>query len=486
MAFLQAQLEVFNEYWDQHKPRLADNARLLDIYNGNLLPYIKKELKSAFTRDDGTLSPTYDQLTDRIVPINVLERIIDRKSKIYSPGPKREVVGEGATDGDREVLTYYEEGLKITRQLNLVNEQFNLFDYALAEPVAYDGRLFLRAYKNSQFLPWSDDVIDPTNPTVFLIYHGMKKDEKGNETRLLRAYSAKDFAIFNESGEVDTEEMAKYGSDGTNPHGILPFYYFNRKQHSELIPTARTDTYAMTVLVPVLLTDVGFGLKFQAFSLLYGIDVDDAKRPFSPSVMWVFKSPKDREAKPEIGSIKPEIDAQQSVDYVVSVVSLWLSSRGIRPGAVVGELNASNFTSGVSKIIDEMDTSEDRQNQIEFFRPVEEDMLKDTVHTFHPNWQSTGDVDPSIPAFTKTSSVSVSFPEQTPIVNRSQVISDVDKEMELGLEHRRGAMKRLNPDMTEEEIDLKLAEIDAEKAGDNIKDGDDGDNETSKSDDQDR
>jgi hypothetical protein len=140
---------------------------------------------------------------------------------------------------------------------------------------------------------------------------------------------------------------------------------------------------------------------------------------------------------------------------------LWLNSRNIRPGSV-GDLNAENVSSGISKIVDESDTVEDRQAQIPFFINAEAQLFDLIINHLHPYWKATGQIDQSLD-WSQGVTVQTLFPEQYPLVRRSEIVDVAIKELNSGLITKKLAVQRLNPEMTEEEVDKLLAEIDAER-----------------------
>src|SRR5690606_21122764 len=158
---------------------------------------------------------------------------------------------------------------------------------------------------------------------------------------------------------------------------------------------------------------------FQAFSVIYGIDIDDVNIKWGPRHFLRFKSDENRETKPEIGTIKPQVDITEVKDWIISQISLWLTTRGIRPGSV-GDIGGDSFASGISKMIDEMDTSEDRNKQVGYFQPAEED-LWELLPLMHEVWKSNGLLDLSAPSWPKGVSVITNFAEQVPIVRRGEV-----------------------------------------------------------------
>jgi len=141
--------------------------------------------------------------------------------------------------------------------------------------------------------------------------------------------------------------------------------YVNRSPNF-LLPPEDTDTMRMTVLLPVLLSDLNYAVKYQAFSILYGINVDDQNLAKSPEAFWMFKTDPGDDNKPEVGQIKPQVDITEVIQLIVTELSMWLNSRNIRPGSV-SNVSAENMVSGISKLVDEMDTSDDRQKQAELY-----------------------------------------------------------------------------------------------------------------------
>src|SRR5690606_24336109 len=101
-------------------------------------------------------------------------------------------------------------------------------------------------------------------------------------------------------------------------------------------------------------------------SVMYGIDVDDQGIRYAPNAFWTFKSKVGSDQKPQVGVLKPSADIAQSLSLIANELALWLQSKDITPGAF-GEINGTNFSSGIAKIIDNMDTSENRKEQVTIF-----------------------------------------------------------------------------------------------------------------------
>lgn len=445
---------------DKRKSYLNHNAMLFDIFDGNLTKYIISDLKQQ-------LSPqVFAQQMFRLCPINILPKIVDKLTNIYQTAVLREVVN--GNDQDALLLQWYVASFNANKKMNEANEFFNLAKSALLYPFVSKGQPRLRVVKNDRFLVYSVDPVEPNKPThVTLI--GDKVD--GHE--IYWTWSATEFVITDSEGKTRRDIMAQYNNiDGVNPIGRLPFVYINESEQ-ELYPPQDSDTVAMVKLLPVMCSDLNLAAMFQCFSIIYGIDVNDTNLQFAPNAFWSLKSDPTSDKKPEIGSIKPQVDYDQVLNLIQSQLTMWLSSKGIRAGSI-GSLTAENAASGISKLIDEMDTFESRQKQTTVFEMYERELWDLTLNYMHPYWSQTGMIDNNA-VFTPSAAVVTKFAVQLPTQTRGAVVRDLKEEFAAGFTSRRRAIAKLNPDMTEAQIDELEREIDAERTITEVIDDGEGD-----------
>ena len=169
---------------------------------------------------------------------------------------------------------------------------------------------------------------DPTRMTHVIIFEGKQEvmtDKGMTEKAVFRAFTDDEFLLFDQDGNILQDRMNAMGNpEGINPYGRIPFVYINRSQY-ELIPTLDSDVCSMTILISLLLSDLGYAIKYMAFSLVYGIDVDMTNVTRAPNAFLELKS--DIEGnKPELGTIKPEVDIDQVMQYTMDLFSLWMNS----------------------------------------------------------------------------------------------------------------------------------------------------------------
>lgn len=449
---IEKKIPEFLNHIEKNKSFLQVNHKLFTAYEGELLPMVYASLEKQLSER------AFEQIVNRVAPINILTRIIDKLSKIYQQNPVRYV--ENGNDSDSELLQWYENQFRIDQKMNIGNEFFNMFRNTLIQVYLHQGQPRIRPIPSDSFLAYSDDPVEHTYPNYIILIHS--EEIKGGQKNIIyHAYSDTEFVIYDSEGKVRYDLMNEVGNpEGIVPFGKMPFVYVN-KSANLIVPKADVDTLKMSVLIPVLLSDMNFAVMFQAFSIIYGIDVTDENLEMSPNAFWRLRSDDSVDSKPQLGTIKPSVDTDKALSLMQSQMGFWLQTRGIRPGAV-GDVGAENFSSGISKMVDEMDTSEDRKKQVSFFEDAEADLWDFVVNYAHPYWVDSGAIEP-ITRFSTNAKVITNFQEQIPMLRRADILKETVEEMDAGLITKRRALKRLNPKMNDRELDELISEIEDEK-----------------------
>lgn len=456
---LRDELPTLLKYVQSKAGTLDYNAQLFEIYEGDLAKYVLQDLKRQLSNE------SFMAIQHRIAPINVLKRIVDKLSKIYATPPARWLEEENQSDQD--LFDWYAKEMDVNTNMSIGNEFFNAFKNTFIEPYVNKGRPSIRIVPSDRFLVYSTDPVDPTVPTHYIKLMGEKKKKVNQHAEktvyVYYIYTKDEFLPVDSDGHVLEDVLAELNNpDGINPYGALPGVYVNRSRHS-IIPVIDSDTLRMTKIIPVLLSDLNFAVMYQAFSIIYGIDVDDQNIKMSPNAFWRFKSdPTSQNKSPSVGVIKPQVDIAQVMGFIMGQLSFWLQSKNIRPGQV-GTVTPETFSSGVSKLVDEMDTFEDRQKQVPYFVNAEREFWDLLLHHMHPIWVQQGLIDEKR-LFTAGQQVNVQFAKQIPQASRPEILAEVDKELTLQLITRSDAIMRLNPEMSDEEVKEYIAEINSENA----------------------
>ena len=423
------------DYVKQHLPFLKQNEQALDIYDGNLRPYIDDILKKSLSDN------YYNAIRDRILPINILQRYVNKVSTTYSKPPQRECENEA----NKPFLEYYEDAFDINNSMMVADTYSNMFKGFALEPfINNKNKPELRVLSFDKFLVMSDSKSNPEEETVFIKIMGCKSD-KIDET-LLHVYTKDEFDAFYMNGADAPEYLLENG--GVNLYGVIPFIYGKRQKH-KLIPTLDSDMLSISKAISVMLSDAAGAQMFQCFSILYGIDVNVENLSMNPNAFWSFKS--DDEKKPSVGSIKPEADTQKVMEFVTNIFVLWLETKGIRVGSM-GNTQGTSTASGISKIIDEMDAYEVKKKSMQWFQLDEEELWNEKLPAIHNFWIKSGMlVDSEAPSLVVGEmDIEVEFEQPQPFISRTEELANVKAEMDMGILTKEMAIKILHPDYSED------------------------------------
>lgn len=431
-------------YVKQNAHFLEKNREALNIYDGNLLPYVDRILQTSLSAN------YYNAIKDRVLPINILQRFIDKVSVAYSKPPSR----LSENEKNQEFVDFYAKKLSIDQSGTIADSYSHLFKGFAWEPyVDKNGEPSIRELAFDSFLVMSDSIVNPEEETVFIKFMGKKNDS--DDSLLLHVYTDTEFDSFYMSGQENTQDLVD--NEGINVIGTIPFVY-GKRQKNKLLPILDSDMVKIAKAIPVMLTDAAGAQMFQCFSILYGIDLSFDNAVMSPNVIWSLKSDQNSDKTPQVGTIKPEADTNKVMEFVVSIFVLWLETKGVRVGSI-GSMDSGNASSGIAKIIDEIDVWEIRKKSQEWFEKDEKELWNIKLPMIHNYWIKSGLVKASeVPGLVtdKKLDIEVKFEAPKPMQTRMEEIAEIKAEVDLGTMTMEQAIKRLYPAYEEEEISETL------------------------------
>jgi hypothetical protein len=439
------------------KPYLDHNNDLFKIHEGGLLPYITAIMQAVLN------VKYFSTIKHLIMPINILRRYIDKVSKAYAKTPTRKASVESAQDQIEQYVKWF----KMKKNGPLADRWGNLFKGYAWEIFIHKGHPRLRTLAFNQFLPISEDPVDPMNVTIMVKFLGErlvtkhKLGPRGGKTKETEArkvdvyyvYTDDEFDAFDSEGDAYiTPEIEKL--QGKNPFGTIPFVYGNRSL-SELLPTQDTDVLPMVKIIPILCSDLAGAITYQCFSIVYTIDVAQGDLSMSPNAKWDLKSDEKSDKEPKVGTIKPEVDIESVMGYIMRIFTLWLETKGVRVGST-GTVDKENFASGVSKVIDEMDTYEIRKESQEFLVEEEAELWRKTVivnNFLFKNNQDDRTLGLSL--MPEDLIVTTEFEVPKPAKSRMDDVKESAAELDAGTSDQETEIRRLHPEWD----DAKIASV---------------------------
>lgn len=433
---------------DANSETIEFNEKIFNISEGDLSHYVKEELQSQLSGKPAKLA------AQRMAPINVWNKIISKLSTPYT----RPVVRKTENEGDQELINdYVSKG--INESFQDTNENYNSYKWTCLEIYQDENEkdLKFRSMPANKFWVFSNDKSNPLKMTMLVKFMGKEKDEFGSERRVFFIYTDDEFYIIYDNGDIALKRLEEYGiEDFRNPYGVIPMEYITMSKYL-LVPKPDNDTLQMTILIPVLLTDMNFGSMYLSHPMVYTIDAAEGDLPASPNLVFDVKS-EGVDHQASIGVVKAEPNLEAQMNHVIHLLSAWLDSRDIRPGTV-GKVNADNFANGISKLIAESDTVDNRKKQEIKFSKFENNFWRRLAKIHNILAENGGISDKRKFSNPETLTVVVEYSEEKIIETREDKIRRLKNERDAGFRSTRSAIVELNPKLSDKEIDELVEEI---------------------------
>jgi arsenate reductase-like glutaredoxin family protein len=439
--------------WENDENHRRCNCKTLsELYEGAIRKHVEYRIKSEI-KD----KKEQEEIASRILEIEIVKRIVDKLAKAYKDNPVRRLCD--ATPIDEEMFEWYLENINFDELGRTIDKNYNNYKEALVQCIFHlkSQKPRVKIWEPSEYIAVTDDTQDISNATIFVTHFGKSEDNE----EMLFCVTEEEVWIQNIRGDLLKNEMSDRGNvDGNNLYGRIPFVYANRSK-TETMPYPDESMISVATLIPMLCGDINYAIKYMSYAIIYGINVKEEMVRRGPNAFFNL-IPFDPESpnKPEVGVLKPDIDIQEVFNGIMQQLQLWLNSRGIS-ASVLG-YNSTNISSGLSKMIDEADVSAMISQNQEVYRNMERSIFDFIMHYGHNLWKMNN---PEIPqgSFSPECYVEVNFPKVEVIKSRDEIIKEVKEELSIGLTSKKRAIKRLNPNMSDDEIEELLEEINEEK-----------------------
>lgn len=361
-----------------------------DIYNNNQHKYVLNALMNDYPCE------TVDAIR-KVTSINFAKRIVNVEANIYKHNPVRTF--EAGSDDQIDLLHNIYEHARI----NESNKQLNRF-YRLDEQCASMivpnkklGTLGIRKLKNWQY----DVVPDPDWPEQALGYIipvnaaageyvdpqyytttsdsdninqviADKDDMKQSKKRYV-VWTDKYNFLCNGAGEILTKDM-----DMENPIGRLPIIDISMPKQDSFLLQNDNNLARFTIDFLCMVTDFAEIIRMQGFSqaVLSALEVPKNMMIGPHRVLFLEKKKKAEQAEqPEFDFASPSPDLQGSLDGLLSIVRLFLSSRGHKTNVITGSSNAETFNSGLERLLAMIEEHDSSIDDFSLFEHVEQEQF---------------------------------------------------------------------------------------------------------------
>lgn len=436
-------------YSKENLYRIDEDKRRYMILNGRVKDTIREAIEKEFL-----LPETVRELINRVIPLNITEKIVSKLATVYKESPNRE--DAFGSESDNDLIDFYSKIFNLNHKMIGGNILLKTTKHYLIEMYAHKGMPKIRNLPSHTYTPFSFDEVEPETPTGFVKHLILgSKDAKDD---LHAVWTEELHFLMNGEGEVIPNES---NPNSINPYGIIPFVYV-RESDNELIPISDDDLLRMQIVICLLLTDLAFASKYQAWSIIALINASTEKLSFNPNSIVSLES-KGGET-PDIKVIKPELDSDSLLRMIESLLGMLLTTKNLSVGSVTGQVDAQQAASGVAKILDQAESMEDREIQTLYFQTAEKELWNKFSKILLPKWIEQKLIAPDfVNSFSETFDFKITFPEQTPVISEKERVDIEVTKLNQGLTTKYMAIKAINPEYSTDEIEQVLNEIKKEE-----------------------
>ena len=448
---------------EENYSRKREAQRRFDVYRGRQDRYIIEKLLAEFKLQ------TVREMR-KVLSINMTERIINELSSIYKNAPDREY--SEASDREQEQLENLNETSKKNARMKLANKYFNLWDDVDILVLPRDERIMIKPLTKMGY-DIVEDVNDPEKAYGLILStfddstHASYRNDQ-NITKERADYYNQDFQDQKIADNDDRRKLLQryiwwspevhFTTDGfgeftdepvDNPIGRLPLVNISREKDNQYFTRRGSSITDFALEFSVSISDIGNNIKMQGYAQAV---ITSTKQPANlqvgaNTVIWLEQDP-NASVQPKFEFVSPTPDIANSLEYLATLLRLFLSSRGMDPKAISGQLQGQTFSSGVERLLAMIDRFDASQDDIDLFRCAEIEVL-DLEREWSNIMQGVNDEtrllnELNVSRLNDDIKLSIKFNGPEAIKTEKEELEIVERRMENGTMSIIGAIERLD------------------------------------------
>ena len=438
------------------KQRVTEDQEKYMVYNGA----IKDRLKAIIMREFQD-TKTVTELTNRLIPLRILTKMVDKLGKVFKNGAVRKPLLQ--SDPDQELIDVYSRSFDINSTMAFANKMTKLTKMSLLEPyLDSNGVPRLRVLPSHTFSLYSNDPINPEKPTAVIKHLYIDKVDLKKSRYIY--WDESSHWLCDGEGNILYNEMGD-NQEGINPYGVLPFVYITQ-QKELLYPIRSNDAVAIQYAVCLLLSDSTLAQKYLSWAtlLLTGVDAKTTDITVGAASTLIIPPNENGAAAPDAKYLQPNLNSDEVIRLVDNLIEKLLTTNNLTGGTIVGKLDTNTSSSGIAKMLDSMESTEDIEEQRHIYAHAEQELWDLFAHRLLPVWVASKEINPEYAGkFSTTFELSITFPEIKPMLSKKERIENAKSEYEAGFTTLKRAIMTINPDMEESEADQLISEIRKER-----------------------
>lgn len=450
----------------ENKDRKEQSLQDTEVYAGDIEPYVLNKFNEKYSAQAVQEIPI-------VSTINVSKKVVDAKATVYKASPVREF--NEVSDSQEEVLGEVYTDMQFDSIMLDSNRLFKLQKQNHIFIVPKHGRLTARAIKQHQL-----DVIPFSN------------DPEEGEVYILTGYDKSMSALRVQAGDGMDQEIADpddylklitrhvvwsrnyhfvmdgngmiLGEETDNPISMIPFVEVSNMKDFEYFLRGTNNITKFTVEYNEALSNMGQIVHMQGFAQAYLKSPEDlmpSQVVVGPTKILKLVTNSAVDGDVEFGYASPSSDLAGARTYVESLLSQFLSSEGLNADAVTGSAQASNFTSGVERLLALVEKFEASKDDFGRYERAEKKLFK-VIAAWLNALSGSDQLDDKYKTEVfnlENVSLSITFEKPEIVQTELEQLDIIERKLDMNLMTREDAIMELE-NKTAEEAATRTEEID--------------------------
>jgi hypothetical protein len=470
---------------------------------------IFRDLNSKWVMDalqkEGFKQTTIEQMRNRASNVSVARKIINKLSQTYVGGVERKAK-EAADQESLDAICNYTDANGAMKKSDQYRQ---LFRNALLQIVPRLNTQETRKAGGEEkyelcfkvLSEWEYDVVedyyDKTKPMVVVLTDFVEQNQFASTQGLVAgAQGRRSEAVFtypgNQVDEIIADSAADEGNEdrtfifwsdsyhftcnidgdiidspdgGENPIQQLPFVNLAWQQDGHFWAKGGDDVVEGSVLINKKLTDTNFIQFVQGWGQLVIAAKDVPKKIVGgPDNAFIFDV-QANDPTPQVFYASSNPDIESWLRTIELTVAMLLSTNNLSTRNISTKLDTSNPASGVSILIDNAELVSDQRDVQQFFQQ-REPKIWEIFRLWHQLYYDRQALVTELQEIApmKSGDVSLKFLSVKPPMSDKERLEEMKLRKDLGIATLKDLLKMDNPDLTDEQLDAKLEEVQDEKA----------------------
>lgn len=469
-----------------------------EIFKDNTKKWVLESLE-----DEGLREDTLKLMKSRASNISIAKKIIKKLARAYTNGVEREV--DGSSDAIETLAKELDMNSKMSKADQYVQLQKNVLVGCM--PIensveSYEGKdvydLQLKVLDPHQF-----DVIEyhsNREKAMVVILSDFLERSKLNRTEVLLGGDGRSLVTTPSYGKGDQKDqvIADTPSDqGSNRETFIWWsnnYHFTTDANGEVIPEISPeelknpielmpwvtlaedqngsywaeggdDLVDGSILINKIITDM-YSIAFHqgwGQMVISGKDIPN-DLPVGPRKALILSQNSSDDPTPQVYFANANPPLGDWMSMIEQFTALLLSTNNLSPRTVAGKLDGADPISGISKLIDQSESTVDvseRQKMYIDNEPILWEIIR-RWQVLLKDAKALSSAFDEIEVISDTN-VKLEFGHPQPVITEDERLKNVETRKRIGLDTEIDLIKELNPGMSTEDAEKKLAEIKAQK-----------------------